>query len=84
MRLTPSTGALRIQVETDRGVRTYDKQRDGAIHVPDADARILIAEGVATRAGTAGPTAHLVGGFACRCGRRNYFRRCGSCGELAA
>ena len=69
-----------VQVQSEAGIRTYDKRADGSVHVPDRDARILRAEGLAVPASVAGATAHLRG-FICVCGRRNYFRRCGACGE---
>lgn len=80
-RLVPLDGAYRVEVEGQRGLRTYRKGRDGTITTTEADARSLIREGLAVRAGAAGPTAHITGGYVCECGRRNYFRRCGKCGQ---
>lgn len=80
--MTPLDGAYSVQVESQAGLRTYNKRRDGSIEVPQRDAKALIREGLATAANTAGPTAHLPGGYTCgACGRRNWFRRCGGCGE---
>jgi hypothetical protein len=82
MRVTPIDGAQSLQINSERGLRTYNRHADGGMYVPDRDARVLIAEGVAFPANAAGPTAHIRGGFTCvSCGRRNYFRRCAACGE---
>jgi hypothetical protein len=82
VRVTPIDGALSLQLNSERGLRTYWKDPDGGMRMPDRDARVLIKEGVAFTSNAAGPTAHIPGGFVCaRCGRRNYFRRCGACGE---
>lgn len=81
MRMTPLDGAYSVQVEGQYGTRTYNKRRDGSIHVPDRDARALRREGLAVPAGVAGPTASIPGGYTCPCGRRNYFRKCGHCGQ---
>lgn len=81
-RLLPLDGAYSVEVQgTHTGTRTYRKGRDGTITTSERDARSLIREGLAVPAGAAGPTAHIRGGFTCVCGRRNYFRRCGACGE---
>ena len=82
-RLVPLDGARALQVEGVRfgGLATYRKRRDGTVHVASkAHARTLIAEGLATVATAAGPSAHLRG-YTCPCGRRNYFKTCGSCGS---
>jgi hypothetical protein len=81
-RLIPLDGAYSVQVQGQYGLRTYNKRRDGTINVPEHDARALRREGLAVPATAAGPTAHL-SGYVCPCGRRNYFRRCGSCGSTA-
>jgi len=82
MRLLPADGARSLQLNSERGLRTYNQAADGTMTVPDSDARRLIREGVAVPAGAAGPTAHIRGGYTCAgCGRRNYFARCGKCGE---
>lgn len=80
-RLVPLDGAYRVEVAGQRGTRVYHKGRDGTITTSETDARALIREGLAVPAGTAGPTAHIAGGYVCECGRRNYFRRCGRCGQ---
>lgn len=82
-RLLPLDGAYSVQVQgTHTGTRTYAKGRDGTITTSERDARALIREGLAVPATAGGPTAHLRGGFTCPgCGRRNYFRRCGGCGQ---
>lgn len=77
-------GAYSLQINSEYGLRTYNKRRDGTMEVPQADAHRLVREGVAVPAGVAGPTAHLPGGYACpSCGRRNWFRTCGACGKEA-
>jgi len=82
VRVTPLDAARSLQIESQRGLRTYTRGRDGLMEVPERDARALIREGLATAANTAGPTAHLPGGFVCSgCGRHNFFRACGHCGE---
>jgi hypothetical protein len=81
MRVLPLDGAYSLQINSERGLRTYNKRRDGTMNVPESEARIMLREGVAVPAGAAGPTAHIRGGFICPCGRRNYFRRCGGCGQ---
>jgi hypothetical protein len=82
VRVTPIDGARSLQINSERGLRTYNQHPDGGMYVPDRDARIMIKEGVAFPANAAGPTAHITGGFTCpQCGRRNYFRRCGRCEE---
>lgn len=58
------------------GPRTYARDRDGTMTLPEADARAAVREGVAVRAGW----ADRARGYECPCGRRNYFRRCGGCG----
>lgn len=81
-RLLPLDGAYSVQVQgTHTGTRTYNKGRDGTITTSERDAKSLIREGLAVPANAAGPTAHIPGGFTCPCGRRNYFRICGSCGQ---
>jgi len=82
MRMLPLDGAYSLQINSERGLRTYDKRRDGTMEVPQSDARTMVREGVAVPANTAGPTAHIKAGFTCeRCGRRNWFRKCGHCGQ---
>ncbi len=79
---TQARANLKVEVAGQHGLRTYRKGRDGTIDAPETDARALIREGLAVAAGVAGPTAHIRGGFVCEgCGRRNYFRRCGGCGQ---
>lgn len=76
-RLLPLDGAYSVQVESQRGTRTYNKRRDGTIEVPESDARALRREGLAIAVGWHDNAR----GYACgNCGRRNYFRRCGGCG----
>lgn len=84
-RLVPLDGAKALQVEGARTglVSTYRKHGDGTVHVESkAHAKTLIAEGLAVPATAAGPSAHLRG-YICPlpCGRRNYFKTCGSCGS---
>jgi hypothetical protein len=81
--MLPIDAAKSLQVESERGTRTYRRRPDGSMDVPEHDARIMRAEGMAVPAGIAGPTAHLRGFDCVHCGRRNYFRRCGSCGETS-
>ena len=69
-RLLPLEGAYSVQVESQRGTRTYPKRRDGSIEVPERDARALLREGLATPGNLAGPTVDMAGGYTCRgCGR---------------
>lgn len=79
--MLPVDAAKSVQIESERGLRTYRRRPDGSMEVPERDARIMRAQGMATPAGIAGPTAHLRGYECVPCGRRNYFRRCGACGE---
>lgn len=79
--MLPMDAAKSVQIESERGLRTYRRKADGSMDVPERDARIMRREGMAVPASMAGATAHLPGGFTCVCGRRNYFRRCGACGE---
>lgn len=72
--------SLKLQTVYGRD-RTYARGRDGTMTMSQADARTAIREGVAVPASAAGPTAHLRGFTCSHCGRRNFFRRCGSCGE---
>ena len=77
-RLLPLDGAYSVQVQGQFGTRTYDKRRDGTIEVPERDARALRREGLAIPVGWHDNAR----GYECpRCHRRNYFRRCGACGE---
>lgn len=81
MNVTPIDGMQSLKLRSEFGSRTYARNPNGTMTLSDADARTAIREGVAFAANTAGPTAHLPG-FTCgRCGRRNFFRRCGACGE---
>jgi len=80
-RILPMDGMQSLQIESEFRRRTYARDRDGTMNVSNRDARTAIREGVAVIANTAGPTAHIRGGFACPCGRRNYFRICGHCGQ---
>lgn len=75
-RLLPLDGAYSVQVEGQFGTRTYPKRPDGTIDVPERDARALRREGLAVAVGWHDNAR----GYACPCGRRNYFRKCGSCG----
>lgn len=80
MKVLPMDGMQSLKLRSEFGSRTYARDRDGTMSLPQADARTAIREGVAVRANVAGPTAHLRG-FTCpACGRRNFFRRCGRCG----
>lgn len=82
-RLVPADGARALQVEGARTghTTTYRQQRDGTMHVGNRNhAKAMIAEGLAVPATAAGPSAHLRG-WICPCGRRNYFKTCGSCGS---
>jgi hypothetical protein len=82
-RLVPLDGARALEVEGARTghVARYHKRSDGTIHVGSkAHAMALVAEGLATAATAAGPSAHLRG-YRCPCGRRNYFKTCGACGS---
>jgi hypothetical protein len=84
MRVVPMDGMVTVDLQSERGTRTYRQARDGTMTVPEGDARRLLKEGVVVRAGAAGPTAHIAGGYTCPgCGRRNYFRRCSACGSDA-
>lgn len=83
MRVLPMDGMQGLEINSERGKRTYYRGRGGQMSMPEADARTAIREGVAVAANIAGPTAHIGGGFTCTCGRRNWFRRCGKCGEEA-
>lgn len=84
MRVLPMDGMQALEVNSEFGKRTYHRGRGGQMAMPEKDARTAIREGVAVAANAAGPTAHLAVGFVCvRCGRRNWFRRCGKCGEEA-
>lgn len=82
-RLVPMDGARALEVEGVRGggVTRYNRRTDGTMHVTNkAHAKALLAEGVVIPASAGGPSAHLRG-YACQCGRRNYFTTCGSCGS---
>lgn len=82
MRVLPMDGMQSLQVNSERGLRTYGRGRGGQMSMPERDARTAIREGVAIPASVAGPTAHLQVGYTCaHCGRRNWFRRCGKCKE---
>lgn len=84
MRVLPMDGMQSLQINSEYGLRTYNRSRGGQMSMPEKDARTAIREGVAVAANIAGPTAHIAGGYTCvRCGRRNWFRRCGKCGEEA-
>jgi hypothetical protein len=83
-RLVPLDGARALQVQGARTglVATYRKRRDGTMLVDSKQhAKTLIAEGLATPATAAGPSAHLRGYHCPDCGRRNYFKTCGACGS---
>lgn len=81
-RILPMDGMQSLRIGSEYGPsRTYARNRDGTMTVSEADAKAAIREGVAIPANAGGPTAHITRGFACsKCGRRNYFRRCGACG----
>lgn len=80
-RILPMDGMQSLQIASEFRQRTYARDHDGTMTVSEADARTAIREGVAVPANAAGPTAHIRGGFICPCGRRNYFRHCGGCGQ---
>lgn len=83
-RLVPLDGARALEVQSAQTGRIarYRKHRDGTVHVGNPrHAKAMLAEGVAFTAAAAGPSAHLRG-YACPCGRRNYFKTCGACGSV--
>jgi hypothetical protein len=75
-RLVPPDKAV---IETQVGSRLYKRNKDGTVHVSDADAKALKKEGFFEP--NAGGFAKAAGWICEACGFHGYFKKCGKCGS---
>lgn len=73
-------GVKGIDVQTDRGTRSYDADKQGFININNPrDLKQALSEGFTKVADYSGAKAV---GYPCPCGFNSVFKKCSKCGQV--